>query len=315
MSWSLNRRQLLRGASAATAGWVAQKALAPLQAAASEIANSADPLTYALASSMYGTLPLGEIVPEMPKVGAKYLDLWPRPHGNQREQLDELGDEAFGELLAEHGVQLGMLTRYDLGPLRLADELPVAQRHGAKLIITGSTGPKGLRGVELKEAVANFLRQLQPTIAAAEEAGITIGIENHANALIENPDSLRWLADMTPSDAIGVALAPYHLPQEPELLAGLIEDLGPRLVHFYAWQHGAGSHTEQPKEQELLQMPGRGALDFAPLLTALRKIDYQHWTQIFMHPYPRGIPILPTAVEVTGEINRSRRYLAEVAAA
>jgi hypothetical protein len=28
-----------------------------------------------------------------------------------------------------------------------------------------------------------------------------------------------------------------------------------------------------------------------------------------MHPVPRGIPILPSASEVTAEINRSRGYL------
>ena len=93
------------------------------------------------------------------------------------------------------------------------------------------------------------------------------------------------------------------------MLARLIEDLGDRLVHFYAWQHGKGCHTKLPKEEELLQMPGRGALDFAPLLAALRKIDYAGWTEVFMHPVPRGIPILPFAREVTAEINRSRRYL------
>ena len=30
-----------------------------------------------------------------------------------------------------------------------------------------------------------------------------------------------------------------------------------------------------------------------------------------MHPVPRGIPILPTAREVTDAVNRSRRYLEE----
>jgi sugar phosphate isomerase/epimerase len=67
--------------------------------------------------------------------------------------------------------------------------------------------------------------------------------------------------------------------------------------------------TKLPKPQELEQMPGRGKLDFAPLLAALKEIDYQGWTEIFMHPVPRGIPILPTAAEVTAEINRARRYL------
>ena len=82
---------------------------------------------------------------------------------------------------------------------------------------------------------------------------------------------------------------------------------------FYAWQHGMGCSKKLPKEQELLQMPGRGELDFAPLLSALASVDYQGWTEIFMHPVPRGIPILETTAEVTAEINRSRAYLAKLA--
>ncbi|GAG42036.1 unnamed protein product, partial [marine sediment metagenome] len=108
---------------------------------------------------------------------------------------------------------------------------------------------------------------------------------------------------------IGIALAPYHLPQDPALIAQLIEDLGDHLVHFYAWQHGAGCHEKRPKEEELLQMPGRGDLDFVPILAALKAIGYGGWTSVFMHPVPRGIPILPTAAEVTAEINLAHGYL------
>ena len=64
-----------------------------------------------------------------------------------------------------------------------------------------------------------------------------------------------------------------------------------------------------PKEQELLQMPGRGDLDFRLIVKALKQVNYDGFTEIFMHPVPRGIPILPTATEVTAEINRSRGYL------
>ena len=64
-----------------------------------------------------------------------------------------------------------------------------------------------------------------------------------------------------------------------------------------------------PKEEELLQMPGRGELDFTPLFAALKNINYKGWTEIFMHPVPRGIPILETTAEVTAEINRARKYI------
>ena len=64
-----------------------------------------------------------------------------------------------------------------------------------------------------------------------------------------------------------------------------------------------------PKNLELLQMPGRGDLDFGPIVSALKKIRYAGYTEIFMHPTPRGIPILPSATQVTEEINRGRDYL------
>ena len=41
-------------------------------------------LNYILSSSMYGTLPLSTILPEVSKTGAGTIDIWPRVHGNQR---------------------------------------------------------------------------------------------------------------------------------------------------------------------------------------------------------------------------------------
>ncbi len=266
-------------------------------------------LKYILASSMYGTTSLDAILPEVRKVGADAIDIWPLRHGNQREQMDAIGHDVFAEQLAAQNVKLGMLTRYDLGPWKLAEELPVAKRFGAKLIICGSGGPKGLSGQELKTAVGQFVERLKPHLDAAASHGVTIGIENHASALIDSPDSLRYFAELAPEDHVGIALAPYHLPQDPNVLSGLIRDLGSKLVHFYAWEHGMGCMTKLPKEQELQQMPGRGSLDFVPLLAALKQINFQGWTEVFMHPVPRGIPILEPTSAVTEEINRARRYL------
>ena len=120
---------------------------------------------------------------------------------------------------------------------------------------------------------------------------------------------MKWLAELRPSRHLAIAFAPYHLPQDAKLLAELIRALGNCVAMFYAWQHGKGSKEKLPKDQELLQMPGRGPLDFAPLLDALRTIRYTGRTAIFMHPFPRGVPILATTAEVTEEVNRARRYL------
>jgi len=263
-------------------------------------------LDYIAASCMYGELPLDEVLAEVRKTGASHIDIWPKKHANHREQVEEMGLEAFEELLEKSDVRLGMLTHYDLGPFKLQEEMKVLSRFGGKIVIAGSRRGKG---EDLKPDVKAFIEEMKPHIAAAEEAGVVIGIENHGNALIESPDSLRYFAAGIDSDHIGIALAPYHLPQDPELIAKLIEDIGPRLVHFYAWEHGLGSHQKMPKVVEMKQLPGFGELDFVPILAALKKIGYPGWTSIFMHPVPRGIPILPTASEVSAAINRSKEHL------
>lgn len=266
---------------------------------------------YILGSCMYGYTAVDQIVPEVAKIGATALDIWPKVHGNQREQLDEMGEEKFSTLLKKHDVTLGCITQYKLGPFGLQKEMQLAQRLGCKMIICGGSGPKNLKGKELKAAVGAFIEKLKPHLDIAEETGVTIAIENHGNNLIDSPDSLKWLSELRTSDNLGIAFAPYHLEQDEKLQSDLIRTLGGNVKMFYAWQHGMGCRVKLPKEQELLQMPGRGDLDFVPLFAALQDIDYQGWTEIFMHPVPRGIPILETTAEVTAEINRSREYISK----
>jgi sugar phosphate isomerase/epimerase len=141
-----------------------------------------------------------------------------------------------------------------------------------------------------------------------------IGIENHSGTIINSPESQLMLMDLLPSKHIGMALAGYHMPQDSELIGKHIVRLGERLVHFQAWEHGMGCSKKLPKAQELMQMPGRGPLDFRPIVSGLKRIQYRGRVEIFMHPVPRGVPILETTAKVTAEINRARAYLDRCAA-
>lgn len=270
---------------------------------------------YILASCLYGYEKLEVILPEAAKVGATAIDIWPKVHGNQREQLDEIGAERLDELLQAHQVGLGCITQYKLGPFGLQQEMQFAKRVGCKLLVTGSKGPAGLKAGELKSAVGRFVEKMKPHVEVAEKAGVSIAIENHQNSLIESADGLKWLAELRPSENLCIALAPYHLAQDPDSIAGLIAQLGNSIQMFYAWQHGMGCMKKLPKQQELLQLPGRGELDFGPIVNSLRQIRYSGWTEIFMHPFPRGIPILESVEQVTAEVSRSKKYLDELATA
>lgn len=306
MSGQLNRRDFNRQVLGGTfsAGLVGN-----VLAAGTEKSRKPFQLNYIVASCMYGTLPLETILQETPETGAQYLEIWARRHGNQREQIEELGVEKTRQLFDKYKVKLGSFTCFKYGLFNMQGEMDLVNKLGGDMVICNSGGPKGLKGAELKAAIKTFAEKLKPHVAAAEEKGITIGLENHGGGLINDPDTQRWLMDEIPSRNFGMALAPYHLEQDEALIAELITDLDQRLVHFQAWQHGMGCMKKLPKEQELMQLPGRGQLNFVPILAALKKIGYPGRTEIFMHPVPRGIPILPTAKEVTAEINRSRAYL------
>ncbi len=268
-------------------------------------------LRYVLASALYGTMPLDEILPEVAKTGCESIDIWCRVHGNQREQITEMGDAAFKALLAKHRVKLGVSTRYPLGPTGLGDEMKWMRQFGGGIIVTASGGPKGVSGAEAKKAVQEFFERMKPHAAVAAENGVTIAIENHSNSMLHHPDSVRYFAEFNRSPHLGVALAPHHLHPWIEQLPALIRELGAKQIPFmYFQEHSAGLSQKVSKEIELQQLPGfGGGLDYRPVIKALADIRYTGLVEIFMHPTPRGIPILPTAAEITAAVNRSRDYI------
>ncbi|HYG76252.1 MAG TPA: TIM barrel protein [Planctomycetota bacterium] len=283
---------------------------AALAGAASSVRAEAWKPNYILASALYGTFPLADILPEIAKTGSACLDVWCLKHGNQREQIEEMGHDAFSELLKKHGAKVGSFTNYPLGPFGLQPEIKILAKFGGSILVTGSGGPKGLSGAAAKAEMAKFLEKMKPHADAAGAAGVKIAIENHSASLLHHPDSLRAFVELNKHSSLGVALAPHHLHTFAEQIPQLIEDLGSHLIFFYAQEHGRGYTEKLPKNEELMQLPGfGGGLDYKPVLRALRKINYPGWIEIFMHPTPRGIPILPRVAEVSAAVNKSRAYL------
>ena len=268
-------------------------------------------LRYVLSSAMYGEMPLEVILPEVSKTGAEAIDIWCRVHGNQREQIAEMGDEAFGGLLAKHRVQLGVSTRYPLGPFKLQEEMAWVKKMGGKVVLCGSTGPKEPEGAEAKTAILQFLEEMKPHVAKAEELGVTIAIENHNKQALYHPDSLRYFAEFNRSKNLGIAFAPHHLHRWADQIPSLLRELGSQQIPFmYFQEHSEGIFAKAAKDIEMQQMPGfGGGLDYRLIVRALRDIRYSGFVEIFMHPTPRGIPILPTAQEITAAINKSRDYV------
>ena len=139
-----------------------------------------------------------------------------------------------------------------------------------------------------------------------------MAIENHKNSMLSSPDSIRYFVDLNPSKNVGIAFAPHHLHDAIDEIPGLIKHCGKENLPFiYFQEYHMSSKAEMVKVEELKQMPGFGSLDYVPILAALRDVDFNGLAEIFMHPTPRGEPMLPTATEITQVINHSREYLTD----
>ena len=268
-------------------------------------------LRYILSSAMYGEMPLDVILPEVAKTGCEAIDIWCRVHGNQREQIAEMGDEAFKNLLRKHKVKFGVSTRYPLGPTGLQEEMAWMKKFGGGIIVTASKRAQEPAGAAAKAEVREFLELMKPHVARAEETGVTLAIENHDKQVICHPDSLRYFAEFNRSPRLGIAFAPHHLHPWTDQIPALIRDLGANQIAFmYFQEHSPGIREKLPKEIEMRQLPGfGGGLDYRLMVKALSDIRYTGYVEIFMHPTPRGVPILPTVGEITAAINRSRDYV------
>jgi len=298
----LSRRDFLRTVPAAA-----------VFAAMSAWAQSKDDfkIRYTLSSALYGTMPLDVILPEVAKVGAESIDIWCKVHGDQREQATALGEEAFAALLKKHGVRVGSSTRYPLGPFKLQEEMAWVNKHGGNLVVCGCVGPKNPEGAAAKAAISKFLEDMKPHVAKAAELGVTIAIENHVSQALHHPDSIKAFADLNTSPNLGIAFAPHHLHEWQDQIPALIRYAGATNLPFvYFQEHSAGIFKKASKEVEMQQLPGYGGgLDYRLVVKALRDVRFKGVAEIFMHPTPRGIPILPTVGEVTAAVNKSRAYL------
>jgi sugar phosphate isomerase/epimerase len=268
-------------------------------------------IRYTLSSALYGTMPLDVILPEVAKVGAKTIDIWCKANGDQREQATALGEEAFAALLKKHGARVGSSTRYPLGPFKLQVEMAWVKKHGGNLVICGCVGAKNPEGAEAKAAVAKFLEDMKPHVAKAAELGVTIAVENHLNQAPHHPDSIKAFADLNTSPNLGLSFAPHHLHDWQDQIPALIRYSGAKNLPFiYFQEHSEGIFKKVSKEIKLQQLPGfGGGLDYRLAVKALRDVRFQGVAEIFMHPTRRGIPILPTAGEVTAAVNKSRAHL------
>ena len=184
-------------------------------------------------------------------------------------------------------------------------------KFGGNQIVAGfpsAPGGKDLRGAALRTAIRESLEKLKPITGVAGEPKVELAIENHLNGLLETLTGVRILAEEIKEKYVGISFAPFHLPQDAELLGKLVDDVAGKSFYYYAWQFGDGSGDLAPSKQKR-QLPGVGPLDFKPMLAALKRNKFNGYTSIFMYPSPRGSALGSSVKDVTTELGKARAFL------
>ena len=157
------------------------------------------------------------------------------------------------------------------------DALTMARKLGARCITTEPGGPLE-EGLSREEALYTFAEGLAEALRHAEDEGVLLLVEPEPGLLIENADQFLELAERMDSPMFGLNFDIGHFYCVNEDLPEAIERLKSFTRHYHIEDIAASRVHEH-------LVPGRGAIDLASALQAVRKTGYDGWITVELYPY------------------------------
>lgn len=252
----------------------------------------------AYSSNAYMKCSIEEAIGRISGLGFEGMELmadvphaWPASTG--QKQID-----AIRRLLAESGMSLSNVNAFmmntvgdfwhpswiepdaDLRRLRVEHTiaaLRMARKLGAACITTEPGGPLE-EGMSRKEALDLFVAGLNEALRVAGDERIQLLVEPEPGLLIENAEQFLELAERIESPMLGLNFDVGHFFCVGEPLPETIE----RLKHLTRHYHIEDIAATRVHEHLI---PGRGAIDLAAVLEAVRSTEHDGWITVELYPY------------------------------
>lgn len=162
-----------------------------------------------------------------------------------------------------------------------------------QVMVLGSPQQRNLLpGVSHEQGMQYAAEVLRRIVPALTELGVTLALEPLGPAegdFLLTAHSAIQLADLVDTPHVRLHLDVKAMSSESKPIPQIIEDSAEYLTHF---------HANDPNRRG----PGMGSMDFIPILTALRHVEYQGWLSVEVFDYEPGVEALAT---------ESIRYLQE----
>lgn len=152
--------------------------------------------------------------------------------------------------------------------------LTLAKELGAKQITTEPGGP--VEGRNWSQCLDLFVEMLKPVVEHAEKEQVMLLVEPEPDLLIETADQYLEFAGRLPSPYLGLNFDIGHF-------YCVKDDPAPTVVKLK--EHIRHVHLEDIAATRVHHhmIPGEGAIDFGPVLQALRDVGYQDWVTIELY--------------------------------
>lgn len=157
------------------------------------------------------------------------------------------------------------------------DSLHLAAQLGAPCITTEPGGPLE-RGMSRDAALDLFVAGLGEALRHAEDLGVLLLVEPEPDLLIENCDQFVELTQRVTSPMFGLNFDIGHFYCVREDLPAAVRRMQPWTRHYHVEDIPADRRHHH-------LIPGRGAIDFAPVIEAIRDTGYAGWITVELYPY------------------------------
>ena len=263
-------------------------------------------------------VPLPEAINMMAELGLDGVEYTP-----QKDELSRFGltRESFRDLLAEK--KLSVAANYFGGDFHNSAKheeilsafnstLENVKFYGAKNVVIGPPGrgnwtdyhhsTSSGREMEITDkikAMAPFLNKLGKI---AKDSGIEIGLHPHVNTIVETPEEIDLIMDLTDPNYLGMAPDTGHIQLGGGDAVAIIKKYSSRLCYFHL-KDVAGTF-ERPRFGPNLREMGKGEIDFPAIMKILKDIKYKGWLNIEQDESMLPTP-LQSATESMNYINKT----------
>jgi sugar phosphate isomerase/epimerase len=152
--------------------------------------------------------------------------------------------------------------------------LTLAKELGAKCITTEPGGP--LEGRPWRECLTLFVEMLQPVVEHAEKEGVMLLVEPEPDLLIETADQYLEFTTKIQSPFLGLNFDIGHFYCVKDEPAPTVHKLKDHIRHVHLEDIAATRVHHH-------MIPGEGAIDFGPVLKALKDVGYDGWVTIELY--------------------------------